>query len=80
MRCLTETWHLENLCLLLAYTVMCSYMIYSMYINNLFHLHKEVYVTQPEGFIDCDQPRHIFCLKHPAVQPNCGVMSNPTTV
>jgi hypothetical protein len=37
-----------------------------MDINNAFlqaDLHKEVYVTQPEGFIDANQPNHIFCLK-----------------
>ncbi|ELR22025.1 RNA-dependent DNA polymerase, putative [Acanthamoeba castellanii str. Neff] len=37
-----------------------------MDINNTFlqaDLHEEVYVTQPEGFINPDKPHHIFCLK-----------------
>lgn len=48
---------LENLCLMLAYAVMCGYVIHSMDINNAFlqaDLHEEVYVTQPEGFVNCE--------------------------
>jgi hypothetical protein len=49
--------HLKNLHLLLTHTIQNSYIIHSMDINNAFlqaHLHKEVYVTQPEGFMDPD--------------------------
>lgn len=49
--------HLKNLCLLLAHAIWNSYIIHSMDVNNAFlqaHLHEEVYITQPEGFVDPD--------------------------
>jgi hypothetical protein len=57
---------LENLRLLLAHAVQNGYVIHSMDINNAFlqaNLHEEVYVTQPEGFIDPNRPHHVFKLK-----------------
>jgi len=57
---------LENLRLLLVYAVMNSFITHSMDINNAFlqaNLHEEVYVTQPEGFVDADHPRCVLRLK-----------------
>ncbi len=57
---------LENLRLLLAYAVVNGHVIHSMDINNAFlqaKLHEEVYVTQPEGFIDPERPHHVLRLK-----------------
>jgi hypothetical protein len=57
---------LENLHLLLAYAMMNGYTVHSMDINNVFlqaDLHEEIYVTQPEGFVDPDWLHHVFCLK-----------------
>jgi hypothetical protein len=57
---------LENLRLLLAYAVMNGHVVHSMDVNNAFlqaDLHEEIYVTQPEGFVNPDQPHHVYRLK-----------------
>jgi histone deacetylase 1/2 len=45
---------------------MNSHIVHLMDVNNAFlqvDLHEEIYVTQPEGFVDPDQPHHVYCLK-----------------
>ncbi|GKE04171.1 retrovirus-related pol polyprotein from transposon TNT 1-94, partial [Tanacetum coccineum] len=40
--------------------------IYQMHVKKAFHngeLKEEVYVSQPEGFVDPDYPTHVYCLK-----------------
>ncbi len=62
----TPVLQLENLHLLLVYAVMNGHVVHLMDVNNAFlqaDLHEEIYMTQPEGFVDPDQPHHIYRLK-----------------
>nr|GEV85354.1 retrovirus-related Pol polyprotein from transposon TNT 1-94 [Tanacetum cinerariifolium] len=46
----------------LAFAAHKSFTVFQMDVNTAF-LHEDVYVCQPEGFIDADHPSHVFKLK-----------------
>ncbi|GKC46041.1 putative ribonuclease H-like domain-containing protein [Tanacetum coccineum] len=57
---------IEAIRIFLAYAANKSFTIYQMDVKIAFlhgSLKKEVYVCQPEGFIDVDQPSHVYKLK-----------------
>ena len=57
---------LEVMRLLLAYAYMCNFKLSPMDVKSAFlndFLNKDVYVSQPPGFVDHLYPNHIFKLK-----------------
>ncbi|GKD51552.1 retrovirus-related pol polyprotein from transposon TNT 1-94, partial [Tanacetum coccineum] len=57
---------LEAIRIFIAYAAYMNMIIYQMDVKTAFLngiLHEEVYVSQPEGFIDQDNPNHVYKLK-----------------
>nr|GEX23614.1 hypothetical protein [Tanacetum cinerariifolium] len=57
---------LEAIQILLAYAAYMNMTVYQMDVKTVFLngiLRKEVYVSQPDGFVDPDNPNHVYRLK-----------------
>nr|GFA33274.1 retrovirus-related Pol polyprotein from transposon TNT 1-94 [Tanacetum cinerariifolium] len=57
---------LEAIRIFLAYAAHKNMVVYQMDINTAFlngNLREEVYVSQPDGFVDQDNPNHVYKLK-----------------
>nr|GEY87559.1 hypothetical protein [Tanacetum cinerariifolium] len=57
---------LEAIWIFLAYFAHKNMVVYQMDVKNVFlngNLRKEVYVSQPDGFVDQDNPNHVYKLK-----------------
>ncbi|GJU97238.1 retrovirus-related pol polyprotein from transposon TNT 1-94 [Tanacetum coccineum] len=57
---------IEAICIFLANSAYKNMMIYQMDVKTAFlngELKEEVYVSQPEGFVDQDNPSHVYKLK-----------------
>ncbi|GJS38484.1 retrovirus-related pol polyprotein from transposon TNT 1-94 [Tanacetum coccineum] len=57
---------MEAIRIFLAYSAHKSFTVYQMDVKTAFlhgSLKEEVYVCQPECFIDADQPSHVYKLK-----------------
>nr|GEZ47081.1 retrovirus-related Pol polyprotein from transposon TNT 1-94 [Tanacetum cinerariifolium] len=57
---------MEAIRILLAYDVHKSFFVFQMDVKTAFlhvSLKEDVYVCQPEGFIDADHPSHVYKLK-----------------
>nr|GEZ57049.1 retrovirus-related Pol polyprotein from transposon TNT 1-94 [Tanacetum cinerariifolium] len=57
---------MEAIRIFLAYAAHKSFIVFQMEVKTLFlhgSLKKDVYVCQPEGFIDADHPSHVYKLK-----------------
>nr|GEU72361.1 hypothetical protein [Tanacetum cinerariifolium] len=58
---------MEAIRIFLAYDTHKSFMVFQMDVKTAFlhgSLKKDVYVCQPEGFIDADHPSHVYKLKN----------------
>nr|GFA55832.1 retrovirus-related Pol polyprotein from transposon TNT 1-94 [Tanacetum cinerariifolium] len=57
---------MEAIKIFLAYAAHKGFTVYQMYVKTAFlhgSLKEDVYVCQPEGFIDADHPSHVYKLK-----------------
>ncbi|GJX82191.1 retrovirus-related pol polyprotein from transposon TNT 1-94 [Tanacetum coccineum] len=57
---------IEAICIFVANTTHKNMTIYQMYVKTAFlngELKEEVYISQPEGFVDQDNPSHVYKLK-----------------
>nr|GFA05490.1 retrovirus-related Pol polyprotein from transposon TNT 1-94 [Tanacetum cinerariifolium] len=57
---------LEAIRIFLAYAAHRNMVVYQMDVNSMFlngNLREEVYVSQPDGFVDPDNPNHVYNLK-----------------
>ncbi|GKF06922.1 retrovirus-related pol polyprotein from transposon TNT 1-94 [Tanacetum coccineum] len=57
---------LEAIRIFIAYTAHKNMIVYQMDVKTAFLndiLHEEVYVSQPDGFVDQDNPNHVYKLK-----------------
>nr|GFD47837.1 retrovirus-related Pol polyprotein from transposon TNT 1-94 [Tanacetum cinerariifolium] len=57
---------LEAIRIFLAYTAHKNMVVYQMDVKTTFlngNLREEVYVSQPDGFVDQDNPNHMYKLK-----------------
>nr|GEW55084.1 hypothetical protein [Tanacetum cinerariifolium] len=57
---------IEAICIFIANAASKNITIYQMDVKTTFlngELKEEVYVSQPEGFVDPDHPTHVYCLK-----------------
>nr|GFC35571.1 retrovirus-related Pol polyprotein from transposon TNT 1-94 [Tanacetum cinerariifolium] len=57
---------LEAIRIFLAYTAQKNMVVYQMDVKTAFlngNLREEVYVSQPDGFVDADNPNHVYKLK-----------------
>nr|GEU55348.1 retrovirus-related Pol polyprotein from transposon TNT 1-94 [Tanacetum cinerariifolium] len=57
---------LEAIRIFLAYTTHKNMVVYQMDVKTMFlngNLREEVYVSQPDGFVDQDNPNHVYKLK-----------------
>nr|GEY99691.1 retrovirus-related Pol polyprotein from transposon TNT 1-94 [Tanacetum cinerariifolium] len=57
---------LEAIWIFLAYVALKYMVVYQMDVKTAFlngNLRKEVYVSQPDGFVDPDNPNHVYKLK-----------------
>nr|GEV97247.1 retrotransposon protein, putative, Ty1-copia subclass [Tanacetum cinerariifolium] len=57
---------MEAIRIFLAYAAQKSFMVFQMDVKTVFlhgSLKEDVYVCQPEGFIDADHPSHVYKLK-----------------
>nr|GFC52492.1 hypothetical protein [Tanacetum cinerariifolium]GFC52513.1 hypothetical protein [Tanacetum cinerariifolium]GFC52586.1 hypothetical protein [Tanacetum cinerariifolium] len=57
---------LEAIRIFLAYAAQKNMVVYQMDVKNVFlngNLREEVYVSQPDGFVDADNPNHVYKLK-----------------
>ncbi|GKA42860.1 retrovirus-related pol polyprotein from transposon TNT 1-94 [Tanacetum coccineum] len=57
---------IEAICIFIANAATKNMTIYQMDVKMAFlngELHEEVYVSQPEGFVDPDKPNHVYRLK-----------------
>ncbi|GJU18925.1 retrovirus-related pol polyprotein from transposon TNT 1-94 [Tanacetum coccineum] len=57
---------LEAIRIFLAFAAHMNMVVYQMYVKTTFlngNLREEVYVSQPEGFVDPDNPNHMYKLK-----------------
>nr|GEU93314.1 integrase, catalytic region, zinc finger, CCHC-type, peptidase aspartic, catalytic [Tanacetum cinerariifolium] len=58
--------HIEAIRIIMANAASKNMTIYQMNVKTIFlngKLKDEVYVSQPEGFVDPDHPTHVYCLK-----------------
>lgn len=58
--------YLETIRLLLAFVCCTDFKLYQIDVKPSFlngHINEEVYVSQPSGFEDRDNPNHVFTLK-----------------
>nr|GEX16441.1 retrovirus-related Pol polyprotein from transposon TNT 1-94 [Tanacetum cinerariifolium] len=61
-----DVWVMEAIKIFLAFAAHKSFTVIQMDVKTAFlhgTLKEDVYVCQPEGFIDADHPRHVFKLK-----------------
>nr|GEY50432.1 uncharacterized mitochondrial protein AtMg00810-like [Tanacetum cinerariifolium] len=57
---------LETIRIFLAYAAHTNIVVYQMDVKTAFlngNLHEKVYVSQPDGFVDPDNPNHVYKLK-----------------
>nr|GEW11320.1 retrovirus-related Pol polyprotein from transposon TNT 1-94 [Tanacetum cinerariifolium] len=57
---------LEAIRIFLAYAAQKNMVVYQMDVKTAFlngHLREEVYVSQPDGFVDSDNPNHVYKLE-----------------
>nr|GFC10743.1 integrase, catalytic region, zinc finger, CCHC-type, peptidase aspartic, catalytic [Tanacetum cinerariifolium] len=57
---------MEAIRISLAYAAHKGFTVYQMDVKTIFlhgSLKKDMYVCQPEGFIDADHPSHVYKLK-----------------
>nr|GFD36514.1 retrovirus-related Pol polyprotein from transposon TNT 1-94 [Tanacetum cinerariifolium] len=57
---------LEAIRIFLAYAAQKNMVVYQMDVKTAFlngNLREEVYVSQPDGFVDADNPNHVYKLK-----------------
>nr|GFA11772.1 hypothetical protein [Tanacetum cinerariifolium] len=57
---------LEAIWIFLAYAAQKNMVVYQMDVKTVFlngNLREEVYVSQPDGFVDSDNPNHVYKLK-----------------
>nr|GFB54827.1 retrovirus-related Pol polyprotein from transposon TNT 1-94 [Tanacetum cinerariifolium] len=57
---------LESIWIFLAYAAHKNMVVYQMDVKTAFlngNLREEVYVSQPDGFVDSDNPNHVYKLK-----------------
>nr|GFC90065.1 retrovirus-related Pol polyprotein from transposon TNT 1-94 [Tanacetum cinerariifolium] len=57
---------LEDIWIFLAYAAHKNMVVYQMDVKTAFlngNLREEVYVSQPDGFVDPDNPNHVYKLK-----------------
>ncbi|GJR68993.1 retrovirus-related pol polyprotein from transposon TNT 1-94 [Tanacetum coccineum] len=57
---------LEAICIFLAFVAHMSMVVYQMDVKTTFLngiLHEEVYVSQPDSFVDAENPNHVYKLK-----------------
>nr|GEZ60228.1 retrovirus-related Pol polyprotein from transposon TNT 1-94 [Tanacetum cinerariifolium] len=57
---------LEAIRIFLAYVAQKNIVVYQMDVKTVFlngNLREEVYVSQPDGFVDADNPNHVYKLK-----------------
>nr|GEY05002.1 retrovirus-related Pol polyprotein from transposon TNT 1-94 [Tanacetum cinerariifolium] len=62
----TPVERLEAICIFLAFAAHMNMVVYQMDVKTAFLngiLRKEVYVSQPDGFVDPDNPNHVYKLK-----------------
>ncbi|GKA41483.1 retrovirus-related pol polyprotein from transposon TNT 1-94, partial [Tanacetum coccineum] len=62
----TPIAHIEAIRIFIANVASKNMTIYQMDVKTAFlngELKEEVYVSQPEGFVDPDHPTHVYCLK-----------------
>nr|GEW14749.1 hypothetical protein [Tanacetum cinerariifolium] len=63
----TPVSRIEVICIFIANAASKNMTIYQMDVNTAFlngELKEEVYVSQPEGFVDLDHPTHVYRLKN----------------
>nr|GEZ15699.1 retrovirus-related Pol polyprotein from transposon TNT 1-94 [Tanacetum cinerariifolium] len=56
----------EAIRIFFAYVAHMNMVVYQMYVKTAFlngNLREEVYVSQPDGFVDPDNPNHVYKLK-----------------
>ncbi|GJZ45442.1 retrovirus-related pol polyprotein from transposon TNT 1-94 [Tanacetum coccineum] len=61
-----DVWVMEAIRIFLAYVAHKSFTVFQMDVKTAFlhgTLKEDVYVCQPEGFIDADHPSHVYKLK-----------------
>ncbi|GKB43069.1 retrovirus-related pol polyprotein from transposon TNT 1-94, partial [Tanacetum coccineum] len=57
---------LEAISIFLAFAAHMNMVVYQMYMKTVFlngNLWEEVYVSQPDGFVDKDKPNHVYKIK-----------------
>nr|GEY12719.1 hypothetical protein [Tanacetum cinerariifolium] len=62
----TSVARLEAIRIFLAYATYMNMVVYQMDVKTVFlnsNLREEVYVSQPDGFVDLDNPNHVYKLK-----------------
>nr|GEX12338.1 retrovirus-related Pol polyprotein from transposon TNT 1-94 [Tanacetum cinerariifolium] len=62
----TQVFRIEAIRIFIAYDASKNLTVYQMDVKTAFingELKKEVYVSQPEGFVDPERPNHVYRLK-----------------
>nr|GEZ15546.1 retrovirus-related Pol polyprotein from transposon TNT 1-94 [Tanacetum cinerariifolium] len=77
--------HIEAICIFIANAASKNMTIYQMDVKTVFlngELKEEVYVSQPEGFVDPDHPTHVYRLKKALYElkqaPRAWYQASPT--